>query len=186
MLLWFAVIGVLVTGVAGLVLQQILPRLMTTRIPFEAPYEQIPYLCQQMRRRADGLVDSICGPVVSEEIDIESTRAAARVAVDCKTQLRAFYEIDVRPFLAVTPPRTSPLFNSLQAEARFSKLRQLSGMDELHTPLGELATLCDERRQLREQERLHFWLHSWLLVHVPLSIAVLVLGVAHVFRSLYY
>ena len=46
--------------------------------------------------------------------------------------------------------------------------------------------MCEERRLLREQERMHFWLHSWLLVHVPLSAALLVLGAAHVVMSLYY
>jgi len=185
-LLWVAVIGVLVTGVFGLLLQQMLPRLMTTRVPSEAPYEQIPHLCRVMRKRADALIDSICGPVVATELDIESTRAAARAAEDGKTQLRAFYEHDVRPFLGERPPRSSPLNNPLQTEARFGKLRQLAGMDELHEQLGQLATLCDERRLLRDQERIHFWLHSWLLIHVPLSVALLVLGVAHVVFSLYY
>jgi hypothetical protein len=185
-LLWYIFIGVLATGVFGLLLQQLLPRLMTTRVPAEAPYEQIPHLCRVMRKRADALVDSICGPKVAEEHDIESTRGAAKIAEDGKTQLRAFYEHDLRPFLDQDPPRSSPLFNPLQTESRFAKLRQLSGMDELQPQLGQLATLCEERRLLRDQERLHFWLHSWLLVHVPLTVALLVLGIAHVVRSLYY
>src|SRR5580692_7192692 len=60
-LLWYAFIGVLATGIFGLLLQQLLPRLLTTRVPAEAPYEQIPHLCRVMRKRADALVDSICG-----------------------------------------------------------------------------------------------------------------------------
>jgi hypothetical protein len=52
--------------------------------------------------------------------------------------------------------------------------------------LGQLETFCDERRQLGEQERLHRWLHSWLLVHIPLSVVLLVLGLAHAVLSLYY
>jgi len=52
--------------------------------------------------------------------------------------------------------------------------------------LTQLAGLVEERRQLVDQERAHFWLHSWLLLHVPLSAALLVLGVAHAVWSLYY
>jgi hypothetical protein len=185
-LLWGAVIGVLATGVFGLLMQQLLPRLMTTRVSAEAPYEQIPHLCRLMRKRTDALVDSICGPLAGGAMDINSTKGAKQFAEDGKVQLRIFYEHDLRPFLDPQPPRSSPLFNPLQAEARFAKLRQLAGMDECDEQLRQLATLCEERRAWRDQERIHFWLHSWLLLHVPLSVALLVLGIAHVVRSLYY
>jgi hypothetical protein len=185
-LLWLTVAGVLATGVFGLLVQQILPRLLTTRVPCEAPYEQIPHLCQVMRRKADALIDSVCGSHDAPGQDIDNTRAAVRLAEDGRVQLRAFYERDVRPFLAARAPRSSPLLNPLQAEARFAKLRNLAGMGDVKEPLGQLATLCEERRLLAEQDRIHFWLHSWLLVHVPLSVALLVLGVAHVVTALYY
>jgi hypothetical protein len=185
-LLWLTVIGVLATGVFGLLLQQVLPRLLTTRVPCEGPYEQIPHLCQVMRRKADALVDSVCGPHEAQGLDIENTRAAVRLAEDGRAQLRAFYERDVRTFLAPRAPRSSPLRNPLQTEARFAKLRNLAGMGEIKEQLGQLATLCEERRLLAEQERIHLWLHAWLLVHVPLSVALLVLGVAHVATALYY
>ncbi len=51
--LWAAVIGTLATGVAGLALQQVLPRLLTARFPNEVPYEQIPHLCNVVRHKAD-------------------------------------------------------------------------------------------------------------------------------------
>jgi hypothetical protein len=185
-ILWGCVLGVLATGVFGLFVQQLLPQLLTTRVPCEAPYEQIPHLCQVMRRKADALVDDVCGAYDPHTQTIETTRAAARLAEDAKAQLRAFYECDVRPFLAERCPPSSPLVNPLQAEARFAKLRNLSGLTEMRDQLGQLAALCEERRLLAEQERIHFWLHSWLLLHIPLSVAVLVLGVAHVVTALYY
>jgi hypothetical protein len=76
--------------------------------------------------------------------------------------------------------------NPLQAETRFAKLRSMVSLEGLRDELGQLATLCDERRQLAEQERLQVWLHGWLLLHVPLSLALLVLGVLHVYFALYY
>jgi hypothetical protein len=184
--LWLTVGAVLLTGLVGLLLQQVLPRLMTTRVPCEAPYEQIPHLCQVMRRKADALMDSVCGPYNPHANDIETTRAAVRLAEDGRAQLRAFYEQDVRPFLAAQVPRQSPLLNPLQAEGRFDKLQNLPGMGPVREQVGKLATLCEERRLLGEQERIHFWLHGWLILHVPLSVLVLVLGLAHVVTALYY
>lgn len=179
-ILWLTVIGVLVTGVFGLLLQQVLPRLLTTRVPSEAPYEQIPHLCQVMRRKADSLVDGVCGPYNPEAPNVESTQAVIKLVEDSRAQLRTFYEHDVRPYLSPTPPRRSPLADPIQAEARFTKIGTLTGLADVKEQLSELATLCEERRQLAEQERIHFWLHSWLAVHVPLSAGLLVLTVTHV------
>jgi hypothetical protein len=177
---------VLVTGWLGVLFQSYLPRLLWTRVQAEAPYEQVPHLCQVMRRRADLIVDEVCGPVADTAAAIESTRLAARVAEDGKAQLRGFYEHDIRPFLAPEPPTGSPMLNALQTDARFSRLSQLDGLEEHTKVLNELIDLCRERRQLRQQERLHWWLHAWLTLHIPLSVAVLVLGVAHVVTALYF
>jgi hypothetical protein len=185
-LLWATVIGVLVTGILGLLLQQVLPRLLTVRVEAEGPFEQIPHLCQVMRRKADDVVDAACGPFDPRQPDVETTRAAMRLAEDGKAQLRAFYEQDVRPFLAEKLPGTSPLATPYQAEARFAKLASLHSMADLKDPIEQLAALCQERRQLADQERIHYWLHTWLLVHVPLSVALLVLGIIHVVFSLRY
>jgi hypothetical protein len=184
--LWGVLIAVFVTGVIGFVLQNVLPRLLTTRVPCEAPYEQVPHVVQVMRGKADTLVDAVCGPLADGANDIESTRGAARLALDGRSQLRAFYERDIRPFLTDRPPRRSPMLNAMQTQARFSKVRQLDGLEDRQEQVEELAGLCEERRLLLEQERIYFWLHAWLLLHVPLSAALLVLGVAHVFKSLYY
>jgi hypothetical protein len=126
-----------------------------------------------MRQKADALVETVCGPA---DATVEGGKA----------QLRALYERDVRPFLAPDVPRSSPLLDPLQVETRFARLGKLPGLEEAGAALAELQTYCEERRLLADQERLHFWLHSWLLLHVPLSAALLVLGVAHAATALYY
>ncbi len=185
-LLWLAVAGTLITGIIGLGLQQMLPRTLTTRVPAEAPYEQIPHICSVMQRKADALVDRVCGDRDEALADAESTRAALRLAEDGQLQLRQFYEKELRPFLAAQAPRVSTLDDPLRTEARFEQIGRLAGLEQAGESLTELARLCDERRQLRIQERLYFWLHAWLLTHVPLSAAVLILGIAHVISALYY
>jgi hypothetical protein len=184
--LWIVLIGVLVTGLFGLIMQQVLPRLLTARVPCEAPYEQIPHLCEVMRRESDTLIDNVCGSFEPAHFAVENTIAAMQYASNARAQLRDFYEQDVRPFLQPNVPKGNPLLDPVQVEARFSKLRRLPGMDEVSAEVKRLSRFCEERRLLLEQERIHFWLHAWLLVHVPFSVALLVLGVVHVYKSLYY
>lgn len=184
--LWIVLIGVIVTGFFGVVVQQVLPRLLTSRVPTEAPYEQIPHLCEVMQSEADTLVDKVCGPYNPAPTTLENTVAVMQYASNTKAQLRDFYEHDIRPFLAPQVPRKSPLLNPIQVEARFSKLRKLPGMEEVGEEVAQLAKYCEERRLMLEQERIHFWLHAWLLVHVPLSVALLVLSVTHIVTALYY
>ncbi len=187
--LWIVLGLTLVTGVMGLVLQQFLPRLMTTRIPAEAPYEQIPHLCRVMRRKADALVESLAGSLQSKAAAGPAATATIMgtiAGLGAQNQLQEFYEMHVRPFLGEAPPRSSPLANPMQAQALFAKLRTVPGLAGVEEQLQELAVLCDQRRQLAEQERLHRWLHGWLYVHVPMSVALLALGAAHVVMALYY
>lgn len=186
MALWFVFLAVFVSGILGLTLQQIMPRLLTSRVPCEAPYEQIPHLCEVMRRESDAMVDVICGPHDPSPHAVENTLAAAQYASNARAQLRDFYEQDVRPFLAPEVPPRNPLLNPVQVEARFSKLRRLPGMEEVEAEIEKLARFCEERRLLLEQERIHFWLHSWLMIHVPLSAALLVLTLLHIVTALYY
>jgi hypothetical protein len=184
--LWIIFAGVILTGLFGLFLQQLVPRLMTTRVTSEAPYEQIPYLCQVMRRKADAMIDAICPREATQASEIESTRMAIQIAEDGPAWLRAFYEKDMRPFLMPRAPKSSPLLNPMRAEACFKKIRSLAGLGDHREQLDQLAILCEERRQMVDQERLHFWLHSWLAVHIPLCMALLVVGVVHVVTALYY
>ncbi len=177
--LWAVFALVILTGIFGLALQQLLPRLITLRVPSEAPFEQIPHLCLMMRRRADTLIESLCGPPA------EPGKADDGLDEGTKAQLQQFYDKFVRPFLHEEYLRSSPLANPIKAEAVFSKIRTLSGVAAVKDRVGDLEVICQERRQLGEQERLHHLLHGWLLVHVPLSVALLVLGVAHVIMSFF-
>ena len=110
----------------------------------------------------------------------------SQIGIGAKVQLQEFYERQVRQFLAERYQRSSVLANRMQAEAAFDRLRSLPGLVEVKEQVSQLASLCEERRQLAEQERLHHWLHAWLLFHIPLSVALLVLAVAHVVAALYY
>jgi hypothetical protein len=100
------------------------------------------------------------------------------------TPLRAVYLEDIQPFLQGSG-REGPLATSASGIVVFQEMRTLLP-PSLHKTLGELEAICEERRQLSLQTRLHYWLHGWLLVHVPLSMTLLLLSAVHAVIALSY
>ncbi len=164
-ILWLVFALTLLTGIFGLWLQQFLPRLLAGRVPQETPYEQIPHVARVLEQKAEAMIDLLCED--------------ARLDEGTRARLREVFEGDIRPFLARQP-------GPEKAEADFTRLHALPGLMMLKDQVAQLEQWCLERRHLDEQERLQRWLHGWLLVHVPLSIALLVLGLAHALGSLYF
>lgn len=181
--LWFVLIGVLATGLFGLLLQQLLPRMITTRVTREGPYEQLPHLCKVLCRQADELVTSAWNV---EGGDAGMSIVHTQMGPAAKGQLQEFYDQRLRPYLIEPFRSASPLANPLKARAAFSRLRSLPGLVTVKEHIDKLESIYEECRQLAEQERLHRWLHVWLLIHMPLSVALLVLGLVHAVMSLYY
>lgn len=180
---YFVVIG---TGILGVGLQWLIPRLMTQRISSEAPFEQIPRLCSVLLQEADQLIDEVCGPLEPTSLNEDRTTAARNHGANPLVQLREFHETCLRPFLTSPASHASPLTSPYQAEALFNGLCKIGGLTPHLSVLDRLASLCERRRLLWEQEKLHYWLHAWLLIHVPASGLLLILGVWHVATALYY
>jgi hypothetical protein len=99
--------------------------------------------------------------------------------------LRRFYLSEMRPFLERPKQRGQHLGDGGKASSTFAGLRTLLPT-AAHAALADLEDICDEARQLRRQERLHHWLHGWLLLHIPLSLALILLGAVHAVMALRY
>jgi hypothetical protein len=99
--------------------------------------------------------------------------------------LRQFYLQEVQPFLENPKHRGQRLGDTAKASSSFSGLRTLLPA-AAHATLSDLEDICDEARQLTRQERLHRWLHGWLLLHIPLSLALILLGAIHAVMALRY
>jgi hypothetical protein len=189
--LWAVLAAVILSGVYGLALQHVLPRWLARRFPDEAPHGQVPYLCRRLREQADELLDEVAPASAAKAAESRSSFTEETFAAE----LRGFHYRHVRPFLAVPVGPGTGLMNELHSDTLFSALRTRLGLrrggpadgpDPVAAALDRLEELCRERRRLAEQDRLHRWLHAWLLVHVPLSAALLVLGVVHAVTALYY
>jgi hypothetical protein len=129
------------------------------------------------------------GAAEKEQVFIDQRKATPQIEIDenSREALRAHYLQEIRPFLEVeAAPDSKRLFARKELVAGyFGHLRTIMPVAS-HIVLQDLESICEERRQLMVQRRLHRWLHSWLLVHVPLSFALLVLTAVHAVLSLRY
>ena len=99
--------------------------------------------------------------------------------------LTRFYLQEMCVFLAEPMRRGQRLGDAEKARSAFAGLQRLLPATAQET-LKELEEICDEARQLLRQERLHRWLHGWLLVHIPISLALILLGAVHAVMALRY
>jgi len=99
--------------------------------------------------------------------------------------LRQFYLQELRVFLERPKRHGQRLGDAEKAKLAFAGLKTLLPA-VAHGTLDDLEDICEEARQLVRQERLHRWLHGWLLVHIPLSLALMVLGAVHAVMALKY
>ncbi len=175
--------AVMVSGVIGMAFQHYMPRYLKTALPSATMFEQIPYVLERLRKTADELINSVAGSLFATE---PPTSEAAGV-------LRQFYLESVRPYLAAGLAEKVPLGRRGYAAALFARVRlalppegEIAESAALHNVLRQLEAICEERRTLERQRRLHQWLHGWLLVHLPLSIGLLTLLLIHALSAIYY
>jgi hypothetical protein len=205
-LMWLLIITV-GSGVFGAVVQHCVPRVMTTDVKLETIYDEIGNVRKLLREEADRGVEALCGPLglgTSAKDDgqraggfsaaraMTSTSSGAVVVAatvvlteeEC-APLRKFYLSEMRPFLEQPKQRGSRLSDADKAHGAFSGLRTLMPQPAQAT-VQDLEDICDEARQLVRQEQLHHLLHGWLLVHIPLSLALILLGAVHAVMALRY
>ncbi len=203
---WMMILFVIVevSGILGVILQNTIPRYMLGRLPAECTFEQIPQVIGVLRSNADKLIGNVCGDLglqIETEQELPggggqaSVKAAGKVKgrivkakkkdsgpIEGSGPLKTFYLNEVRPYLDRTLVGTSRIATPQGTMALFEHARTLLP-EVLHDELGDLQAICDERREIAMQQRLHFWLHAWLFFHVPLSYALLVLSTFHAIQA---
>ena len=207
--LMFLFLVVIVSGVWGLGLQQVLPRLMLENVPAETILAQIGDVLAQLLEEAGRVVRATCGvdepPAAAGGgggrdkafIVVGAVRASGPVQgkllrtrgpagrVPGSEPLLAFFEEVAVPYLRSKTGSGSPLASARRAGVIFRAVRaQLD--PAAHDALGVLEDACDQRRQFDLQARIDTWLRVWLCVHLPASAVVFVLMVVHIWYALKY
>ncbi len=204
-LMWLLV-AVVGSGVFGLVVQNIVPRVMFEQLPAETIASQIPRVLETYRADALRMVEVVCGIAPSESVAageargmvaVETVRQVGRVqglVVEAELEaeftpgsesLLEFHRRHVDPYLSAPVGTALELGSPRQAVLLFEEVkRQIR--PSAHPVVDRLADLCNQRRQFDLQLRLHRLLHTWLGVHVALSVALFVLMIAHIFLAMKY
>jgi hypothetical protein len=204
-LMWL-LYAIVISGLVGAALQHVVPRQMTRVVPNETIYDQIPQVIRHLAVEADD-VAAVCGPLAGEDITewrqrrvaaLNTRKGKALMTEERRDELVALvnaapvsgaqpmkelYLSHVKPYLSMENGHTPDLDDPVRTTSVFTT-RKLLLPTNLHEPLADLERICGEVRNLRFQQKLHRWLHAWLLVHVPLSAALLVLGLVHAVMAL--
>lgn len=192
-LMWMFIL-VFVSGLLGAALQHFVPRIHTAQLPMETIYEQIDRVRGQLVEEAQRVVDECCAALegnVSSATERQRAVAASagaswdvtvasgmQVDQGASAELRRVLSVEIQPYLERGGRHGLRLDNGSVAAALFRQIRLLLPTT-LHSNIDDLENICEEKRQLDKQSRLHKILHGWLLVHVPLSYALLLLGAWH-------
>ena len=167
------------SGLLGAVLQHRMPKIMTERVPMETIYDQIDRVISQLVDEAARLVAEV---VASLEQEMERgeeteellrapgvTRKTTAVAVSDERVSRKidyFFQSQMKPYLLSRHLGKQPLANPVKAAGAFQQLKILVPQ-ALWPKLDDLENICEEKRQLERQRRMHKFLHGWLLFHIP-------------------
>jgi hypothetical protein len=182
---------VVASGIFGAVLQHYIPQVITERVAMETIYDQISRVRSQLVDEADKLrlafsptLEGLLSPAMSNERRIAALTLKL-VNSQTRSHLTEVYSDQIRPYLASRNARGSALRSERDSKFLFDQMRTVSPQ-MLHEIFNDLENICQEKRDLDKQSRYHRLLHGWLLGHVPLAVALMVLGLIHAVIALRY
>jgi hypothetical protein len=175
------------SGVAGAWLQHTMPMKMFREVPYETIYDQIGSIERQLESEAEDFATQV------KERLAPGRGAGATVVLTLLTipelqeelaSFQDFYTQEVRPYLN-REQKYSAMRERDYSARRFATYRKLLP-EATHEPLTALEDICEEKRQLDHQVRMHRLLHGWLWCHLPLSGVLLLLACVHAIGALRY
>jgi hypothetical protein len=188
--LLFLTIVVVASGVLGAYLQHTLPLKMFREIPYETIYDQIGVIREQLAVEATqhaASVTQMLAPARGAGATVVLTMLTVPELGQEVGAFDLFQRSQIGPYLKADRSQAAKmaLYDRNTAHQEFENFRALFPQTAW-LPITALEDICEEKRQLDDQIRLHHWLHSWLLVHLPISAALLLLAIVHAVIALRY
>jgi hypothetical protein len=189
-ILWF-VIG---SGLLGAALQHYMPEMITDRVPWETIYNQIDRVQEQLLKESDDLLSSVAArkaeygllvPASRTTGSVGSSSMLIRLSDQSAGRLREVFEQTIRPYLEQRGAYRHRMARRSTSKAIFAQLRTVTP-ESVWPIIDDLENICEEKRDLDRQSRLQRILQGWLLVHIPLSYLLIVLGAIHAVMALRY
>ena len=208
LLMWMLLV-VVGSGIFGLVMQNLVPRWMLEHVQGETIFSQIDLVKRQYANDAARVVLLSCGKAVPEsELESQADPIPATHLVGAPRRVGTVlakspggnvespspansnvlwqaYEQVLRPYLDGQKQKNAPsVLASRRTSLEYFAALRVTGGDEIQQALNSLEQLCDKTRDLNLQQRLHYFLHGWLVVHLPLSISLVILLAIHILYAL--
>ncbi len=187
-ILMVLLIIVTLSGLMGAYLQHTLPTRIMREVGFETIYDQIDHVREGLVKEAEDRLSSTAdemAPGRGAGATVVLTYIGAIPEINAElAELTSVFEKEIRPYLANEVKR-SPLRLRDYSTRLFERLRNMLP-ERAHPTAAAMEEICEEKRQLDRQIVLHRTLHAWLLCHIPLSLAVIVLGFVHAIGALRY
>jgi hypothetical protein len=170
---------VILSGIWGWCMQQWLPQKMLDDVPGESIAVQLDRLGSVHAHEAERIISALM------DVPPESESDQPVVPKALHTELTDFRDNVLLPYLRDGSRSRSPLTTSASAARQFARLRD-AVPPAARPDLDKLEALADLRRRWDKQNTMHFWLHLWLLIHLPISVAMSGFMVLHAIRALKY
>jgi hypothetical protein len=179
---------VVLSGIAGAWLQHTLPTRIYREVPFETIYDQIPVIRAQLAGEARELsaqVTQSLAPALAPGATKTDTLLGIEDLEPVTQEFDQFIAAQVAPYLTAEQARNNRLRNRERAREEFDNFRRRFP-EPAWKSITAIEEICEEKRQLDHQARLHRTLHGWLLVHLPLSAALILLAIIHAIGALHF
>jgi len=167
------------------------PNMMRHTLSEEVVYDEIPFIRGQLISRGQTLREKIVpstekkpAPAAHAVSGHSAVAAVAAPQLTVPQSVVEFVDKEALPYLGSTNTRNSRLRDKRVSDDLF-RLMRLQSPSFVHQALEQMQELCDEKRRIDIQVRLHRWLHSWLLVHAPASILLVVVTFWHAFVAVF-
>jgi len=164
---WLLILSIWITvgGIGGVIMQKWIPRVLASGISIEVVYERIPELVDELRGKAEGIIEKC------PEIVVQYYRQRVSQHLEAP-EFRVVY------FFDITGGITARM-------RRFNYMRRFLSDDD-RQKLGELQSLYRTKLELDAHYTLQRALRVWLWAHIPVAVVLLALVAIHVFVVIYY
>lgn len=158
--LWVTAVWVTVSGLLGVLVQKIIPKMIASGLTLEVIYERIPDLVTQIRERAEKIIPDCSDPIK----DLYQRNLSA---VLLSPKFRSIYFLDIT--------------GGIQRRMRpFDYLRRVLPFAE-QEKLDQLRALYKAKLEIDAHYTLQSLLRVWLYTHLPASLLLLMLIVLHLY-----
>jgi hypothetical protein len=153
-------------------------------------YEQIPHIRKLVAEAAGAMRAALLETIPPPAPKTAPGEGGQAVAAEVDTSVSVIIEFldeECLPYLNAPRVRATRMrLRDQRASDDLFRMLRLNTSENFRGKLDELESWCEDRRLMDLQTKMHHWLHGWLLLHVPISFALIVFTFWHAYVAWTY